>query len=360
MIAPNMLPLPATAEKNIYESPENQSAPLRRNKRGVALFERLWPQNSNLTISLANMDEREKALTKANINQWVPHINLKLIFVETPDADIRITSISAPAAGWSRIGKDAKEIPSSEFSMGINFKNDDNKVIRTIQHEFGHALGLDHEHKHPDRTLEFDKEKLYAYAQSVGMSKAETDSQILFKYHQKRLKIKTSDYDKKSIMHYEFASDLLKDGKGIGMNIELSEDDINFIKTLYPRSLPLPAETARYFNASATVSKLWPNHSTVTLSLLNMSDAQKKFTQEHIALMQPYINLKLEFIEGPRGDIRIAPTAKGKKSWSAIGTDAKRVHLSKPTMGIDFDSKKKYPSLFMKNLFAQALGFGKQ
>ncbi|POM11448.1 hypothetical protein CUU62_04615 [Pseudomonas sp. WP001] len=146
------------------------SAPLSRSKRGVAMPDKLWPQHSVLTISRLNMTQEQKDLVKHNINKWAPHTNLYFKFIDSPDGDIRITVDNDTGPGWSKVGTDAKKVPLSRPTMGISFTRSDASIAATIQHEFGHALGLKHEHQHPDRTLDLNRENIYDEYEKRGDS----------------------------------------------------------------------------------------------------------------------------------------------------------------------------------------------
>ena len=43
-------------------------------------------------------------------------------------------------------------------------------------------------------------------------------------------------HDPLSIMHYPVPAEVTRDGRGIGYNTELSQGDIDFIKTIYPNN----------------------------------------------------------------------------------------------------------------------------
>ncbi|MEX5591493.1 M12 family metallopeptidase [Pseudomonas orientalis] len=146
------------------------SAPLSRSKRGVAMPDKLWPQHSVLTISRLNMTQEQKDLVKHNINKWAPHTNLYFKFIDSPDGDIRITVDNDTGPGWSKLGIDAKTLPLSAPTMGISFTRSDASIAATIQHEFGHALGLKHEHQHPDRTLDLNRDYIYDEHEERGNS----------------------------------------------------------------------------------------------------------------------------------------------------------------------------------------------
>ena len=79
-----------------------------------------------------------------------------------------------------------------------------------ILHEFGHALGLEHEHQRPDVPNLFDDEKLKEIIKNQLMEDRmpHSDEDIEKKIEEQwkaipiDTAIKTSTYDKDSVMHY--------------------------------------------------------------------------------------------------------------------------------------------------------------
>ncbi|AZE93397.1 hypothetical protein C4J95_1271 [Pseudomonas orientalis] len=224
-IPPNMAPAHAT------------HAPLSRTKRGVAAPDRLWPQHSVLTISLLNMTKEQKDVIKHNINKWAPHTNLYFKFTDRPNGDIRIVAKNDTDNAWSMIGTAAKKIPLSEPTMSIGFKRTPTDLAATIQHEFGHALGLRHEHQHPDRTLDLNKPNIHQEYESQGLFAYNADEEVI--QTPPRIQVKASPYDQKSIMHYGFKASDLQSGPPIPRPTQISGEDEHFMQSLYPQDKSL-------------------------------------------------------------------------------------------------------------------------
>ena len=88
-------------------------------------------------------------------------------------------------------------------SMRLDLSRQFNFYKRTIRHEFGHALGLMHEHQHPDAPEQYDEEKLRVYLISKGVDESEVDDAIKYQWRAvKSRKVKEGGYDKHSVMHY--------------------------------------------------------------------------------------------------------------------------------------------------------------
>ncbi|RDS92225.1 M12 family metallopeptidase [Pseudomonas fluorescens] len=230
MTACNLPPATSPYNTAAFTTPESNPT---RHKRGIATPDKLWPQHSVLKIALLDMTDAQKTLVKANIRKWTPHTNLHFKFVDTAQGDIRITANNTSTAGWSYVGTDAKNASPSEPTMSIGFGSSPERIEAQVVHEFGHALGLRHEHQHPDRTLVFDDDEVYKDYESRNKTRGEAYHDILRKSH--RSAVKTSPYDEKSIMHYSFSRPRLKSPSEIPKPLQLSEGDKHFIQSLYPQ-----------------------------------------------------------------------------------------------------------------------------
>ena len=99
-------------------------------------------------------------------------------------------------------------------------------------HEFGHALGLVHEHLSPSVTIPWDEEKVYAYFKRTNdWSAQQTRAQVL----NRGAADKFTRFDRESIMLYFFPPELTTDGSATPHNTELSAMDKEFIAQLYPK-----------------------------------------------------------------------------------------------------------------------------
>ena len=65
---------------------------------------------------------------------------------------------------WSTIGIDALDVPANQPTMNYGWltaDTEDAEYSRVVIHEFGHTLGLIHEHQHPEGGIPYDLEKVY-------------------------------------------------------------------------------------------------------------------------------------------------------------------------------------------------------
>jgi len=153
-----------------------------------------------------------------------PLVDLKLVFVPRGNGNIRI-GFDNTSGAWSLLGTDCK----MEQGKTMNFGWID---VGTIIHEFGHAIGLIHEHQNPKGGIKWDVPKVLAWAaQTQGWDESTARRNIIDAYSIESLN--ATEFDPKSIMLYFFPGELTLTGKGTKPNFILSERDVNHIYSVY-------------------------------------------------------------------------------------------------------------------------------
>jgi len=170
------------------------------------------------------------------IERIQPIVNLKFNFVDNPFADIRI-SFDIHRGSWSYLGKDALSIPYNEATMNFGWFN-----IATVLHEFGHMLGMIHEHQSPfGEPIPWNISEVYKWAADTQKwSREDTNEQILNKYNSTLLN--GTVFDKNSIMLYFYPKELTTNNTGTSMNVRLSPYDVFYINSRYSGSTQTPIE----------------------------------------------------------------------------------------------------------------------
>ena len=134
---------------------------------------------------------------------------------------------------WSYIGTDCRSIPLNEATMNLGFLDGG-----TAAHEFGHAIGLAHEHQNPAGGIEWNEEVVIREcAKSPNFwDEEKTRHNVLRKYSVDQ--INGTAFDPKSIMLYFFPASWTLNGIGTEANDVLSSLDKEFIAgaKMYPRS----------------------------------------------------------------------------------------------------------------------------
>ena len=104
--------------------------------------------------------------------------------------------------------------------MHLN-RTDDSKAFRsTVLHEFGHALGLMHEHQHPENTVGWNTQAVFHQYASDSAPAQLIQEQFLDVFSDPEMLI--TPYDNKSVMHYHVPGHLRNNGQEILENTHLS------------------------------------------------------------------------------------------------------------------------------------------
>lgn len=195
----------------------------------------LWTQGSIIKVKFLTGSKALRTRMFNYAKEWEKHANLKFQMVETGDADIRIF-IGNGNGHNSYIGTVARNIDTGEETMNLDSADIANDYVfmkGVVLHEFGHAIGLLHEHSSPISGIQWNKEKLYKiYKEQQGWDKEMVDFQVFRTYNSSYTN--GSKYDPKSIMHYPIYPEETLDGYSVGWNNVLSKGDIEIVKALYP------------------------------------------------------------------------------------------------------------------------------
>ncbi len=201
---------------------------------------KLWDNGSTLRVRFLDGDPAVQAKVTAIAKEWEVETNLTLAFVQSGPAEIRV-SFAEKGFSWSTVGTDAKTVPSAEPTMNYGWLEPDTELReyqRVVRHEFGHALGMIHEHQNPAAAgvIPWDKPKVYAYYAQQGWSKDDVDFNIFQVYSEDSTNHTT--FDPTSIMEYAIPDSLTIGSYSIGWNTELSDLDRDFMRRQYPKNSP--------------------------------------------------------------------------------------------------------------------------
>ena len=214
--------------------------------RGVAAKYYLWtPQdtvtretNNTLILKVVFLDgtAEEQDLVKKIAPQWSQHANVQFEFVQGGASDIRV-GFDPKGGHWSKLGTAARYKQGQKtMNLALRGKGTDVKD-RVILHEFGHALGLKHEHQNPNLSIQWNESVIIAEMQrDYGWDEAKTRHNLL-----NRLDVtqtNSTTFDENSIMLYVIPNRWTIGNFEASLNTTLSKTDKEFIRELYPGKPP--------------------------------------------------------------------------------------------------------------------------
>jgi hypothetical protein len=222
--------------------PQNVRRPQRTIQLGSTLravfeFRKMWVNGSTLRVQFLEGTPAEQALVREQAGWWTRYANMAFAFTDAADAEVRVAFDPADGA-WSYVGTDCSSVPRGEPTMNLGFLDGG-----TAAHEFGHTLGLGHEHQNPQGGLRWNEAVVIRDLSGPPnyWSEAEIRFNVLEKYAVDQ--IRGTVFDPASIMLYWFPETWLLDGPGTEENTVLSQLDEAFIasRDAYPRPmLPEP------------------------------------------------------------------------------------------------------------------------
>lgn len=158
-----------------------------------------------------------------------PLVNLKLKFVDKKEnSDVRIGFI--PGGGSFSLVGNLHRASNDEVTMNFGRLS-----VGVIEHEFGHLLGMIHEHQNPrGEKIQWNAEAVYEWAAGPPnfWDREKTKINILDRYDVTSLN--GSEYDPESVMLYFYPAKLTVDGRGTKPNPHFSDMDKKWISTIYP------------------------------------------------------------------------------------------------------------------------------
>lgn len=202
--------------------------------RAISPIGKAWMNGSTLRVKFLSGTPAEQATAREQAGWWAAVANLKFDFNDDANAEIRI-SFDPNDGAWSYVGTDCRGIPTSEATMNLGFLDGG-----TAAHEFGHAIGLAHEHQNPEGGIQWNEQVVLR--ELAGPPNSWDDATIrhnvLEKYRADQ--VNGTAFDPESIMLYFFPASWTTNGVETRANEKLSRMDKDFIAgaKMYPKTGP--------------------------------------------------------------------------------------------------------------------------
>ncbi|PJZ44123.1 M12 family metallopeptidase [Leptospira brenneri] len=200
--------------------------------RSVEVKGTRWKNGKIIRILFLGGTKAERQTVRQFAVEWTRYANLTFEFFDSVSqlrgqkSDIRIDFVQGDGAN-SAIGNEAEYFEQNERTMNLEWVDKS-----TILHEFGHALGLDHEHQNPSNHTPWNRKAIFAELSKQGWTIEMVDDFVI-KPHDRNL-VNFSQYDPQSIMVYSYPASWTLDGSSVDQNEELSEMDKINIAKMYP------------------------------------------------------------------------------------------------------------------------------
>ena len=211
-------------------------------KQGLtALTDKMWTSGDSITVGFFRNETSETVINKVRqyAKFWESVANIKLVFVDNVN-NAMVRAGFQTGGSWSWIGRDVLDNPSGLRTMNYGWFTDataETEFRRVIIHEFGHVLGLIHEHSSSLASIPWNKDSVYKVYTNppINWTKEQVDNNIFLKYS--ATETNYSSYDKNSIMHYYFPPEFTNNQTVFYWNNYFSPIDARWAGILYPFSV---------------------------------------------------------------------------------------------------------------------------
>lgn len=207
-------------------------------------YSNFWTAGSTIRVRFLGGSDYVRQRVVRYAREWTRYANVDFSFVDSGSGDIRVSFVEN-GSSWSLLGRQAQRAPSNRATMNFGWlteRTPEYDFRRTVLHEFGHALGLLHEHQNPTGGIPWDEDEVYSfYRRTQGWDRQTTYHNVIAR--RQRDETQYSAYDPASIMHYPVDSRLTRGAYEVGMNTAISATDARFIASIYPGRSSNPPTT---------------------------------------------------------------------------------------------------------------------
>jgi hypothetical protein len=197
-----------------------------------------WAPGTELRVRFLDGSPDLQRRVMAAAGDWTVDAGLTFTVVPHGAAEIRVTF--AGPGNWSALGTlgrvtDLFPAGGPTMCLGEAVGAGPDRIARLARHEFGHAIGMIHEHSSPAAGIRWNKPVVYAALGGAPnyWSKSTVEDNVFGRYSESRTQFTT--FDPTSIMLYALPPSWTLDGMTFPENVELSPMDKAFVRRVYPR-----------------------------------------------------------------------------------------------------------------------------
>ena len=198
-----------------------------------------WPTGSIITVRFLEGDASLQERVKRVAETWTGSgmANVTFDFRNSGDTDVRI-AFQQGNGSWSYLGTLCRQIPLGQPTMNYGWltaTSEDDEVRRVVLHEFGHALGLIHEHQNPKGGIKWNRDGVVRDLSGPPNNWDEaTIENNMFRFYPPE-DLTGTNLDSTSIMMYPVPAAWTLDGFSAGLNSMLSDTDKALVREAYPQ-----------------------------------------------------------------------------------------------------------------------------
>lgn len=222
----------------------------------------LWVPGSVLRVRFVAGDTTLRARVIRLAQIWSAYANISFVLSEDEDAEIRV-QFQEDMGSWSYEGTRCLDVIKTEPTMNYGWLRADSpieEIESTVLHEFGHVLGLAHEHANPAGAVAWDKKKVYASLTGPPnyWTKESVSTNVLDTWAEDRFPF-AKPFDPLSIMAWSFPAEFTGGEEIFRRNVAISPGDKEFVSRLYPypstRSATAKTRTATSKRSRSSAAK---------------------------------------------------------------------------------------------------------
>lgn len=203
--------------------------------KGACLNGAKWPPYHNITIKFLDGDRSLQQRVQSCAMRWLDYAKtIDFVFQNSGNTDIRI-AFQQGAGSWSHLGTQCRNIPQDQPTMNFGWLtpgSTDLEIQRVVLHEFGHALGLIHEHQIPG-AIQWNRDAVIGDLSKPPFNWSEKTIDTNMFHTNAMSDLTATAIDKESIMLYMIPGRWTTNGFYSRQNDDLSKTDKEFIRTIY-------------------------------------------------------------------------------------------------------------------------------